>query len=154
MATIKQEQLAKAIVKNVRNGNKKNAKELLVSTGYSQSTASAYPGTIIAQPGVQEELKKLGFDEESAKKVVGQILGSAEKDADRIKAADLIFKVVGSYAPQKLDVETNVGASSTTIQAMAAEVALKLKEKKLNEQDEEAGNSDYSSANERGASSS
>ncbi len=49
---------------------------------------------------MQEELENLGFDAESAKKVVTNILKRG-KEENRLKAAQEIFKVTGSYAPDK-----------------------------------------------------
>ena len=102
MATLRQKELAQSIVKNAKATKKKNKKELLVSVGYSEITAKANPEVIISGVGVQEELKALGFDEDSAKKVVGEILlDETIEPKDRLKAAGEIFKVSGSYAPEK-----------------------------------------------------
>lgn len=101
MATLRQKELAKAIVDNAKSGSKKNKKELLASVGYPLSTATTYPQEVIEQKGVQEELANLGFDTESAKKVVKSILANGKKEENRLKAADMIFKVVGEYAPEK-----------------------------------------------------
>lgn len=100
MATLRQKKLAQNIVENAKTGNKLNKKELLVSVGYTQTTATANPGLIIDQKGVQEELEILGFDSESAKKVVKTILTKG-KEENRLKAADMIFKVGGDYAAEK-----------------------------------------------------
>jgi hypothetical protein len=102
MATLKQRKLAKAIVENFKNDKPKTATQLLESVGYSRTTAEAKSGEIIEQKGVQQELVKYGFDEESAKNVVVDVMEKAiwEPNA-RLRAADMIFKVHGSYAPEK-----------------------------------------------------
>ena len=100
MSTILQKELAKNIVKNAKSNRRKNKKELLVSTGYAVSTAESEPNIIFESKGVQEELENLGFDEESAKKVIKRILVSG-KEENQIKAAQEIFKVSGSYAPER-----------------------------------------------------
>lgn len=100
MATLRQKKLAKAIVENAQSTETKTAGQLLVSVGYPESTATTYPGAVIEQKGVQEELENLGFDAESAKKVVKSILAKG-KEENRLKAADMIFKVTGDYAPDK-----------------------------------------------------
>lgn len=102
MATIRQKKLAKAIVENLENPEPKTKGELLESVGYSPDTAKAKPGEIIEQKGVQEELIRLGFTEDNAKSVVAEILNNPSVDPNsRLKAADMTFKVHGSYAPEK-----------------------------------------------------
>lgn len=102
MATLKQQKLAEAIVQNAKSGTKKNKKELLVSAGYDETTAEATPSRIIEQKGVQTELHRLGFDSESAKRVVAEILEFGEDDSVRLNAAKEIFKVNGDYAAEKV----------------------------------------------------
>lgn len=102
MATLKQKNLAREIVNNVRSPRIKTASELLVSAGYDETTAAASPGRTIEQKGVKEELAKLGFDENTAKEVVATILSDEGEEArDRLKAAEMVFKVYGSFAPEK-----------------------------------------------------
>jgi hypothetical protein len=99
MPTPLQENLADALIENAKAKRPRKKKELLVSTGYSESSAAAYPGKIIAQKGVQEALIARGFSLERAKEVVGDILDNAKAtDRDRLKAASEVFKVTGAYA--------------------------------------------------------
>lgn len=100
MSTLLQKNLAQNIVKNAKAGKRINKKELVISSGYAPKTAEGHAPEIINQKGVQEELENLGFDTESAKKVVKNILAKG-KEENRLKAADMIFKVVGEYAPEK-----------------------------------------------------
>ncbi len=101
MATLRQKKLAKAIVDNSTANEPLNKKELLVSSGYSEVSATASAKDIIEQVGVQEELELLGFTERNAKTVVGEILLAGENDTVKLKAADMVFKVHGTYAPEK-----------------------------------------------------
>lgn len=75
-------------------------------------TANAISVENLQKPIIQEELKKLGFDSNNAKRVVGEILNKDyAEDKDRLKAADLIFKVQGDFAPEKhvnVNVETTI----------------------------------------------
>ena len=85
---------------NAAKAKPSTAQELLVSSGYSLSTATSVPGKIIEQPGVQEELNSLGFNEDNAKAVVAKILLSEKaENRDRLKASELVFKVHGSFQP-------------------------------------------------------
>ena len=100
MATLLQKKLAQAIVESAKKGKRTNKKDLVISSGYSLRTAEGHAPEIINQKGVQEELGNLGFDSESAKKVVKNILTKG-KEENRLKAADMIFKVGGDYAAEK-----------------------------------------------------
>lgn len=66
MATLLQEELAEAIVKNksLPRYKRKNKAELVKSVGYSSVTAEKKAGEIIDNKGVQEALAKYGLTEE------------------------------------------------------------------------------------------
>lgn len=121
MATLRQKKLAKEIVGNLKAKKPKNKKELLVSAGYDETTALATPGRIIDQIGVKQELIKLGFDSESAKEVVKDILANPRIDPNvRLNAAKEIFKVNGDYAAEKtfsLNVNSSVEEINDLIKA-------------------------------------
>lgn len=75
----------------IRNFNVKN-----------RIVAKSVGSELLTFPAIQEELKKLGFDSNNARRVIGEILNDeAEESKDRIKAAENIFKVNGDYAPEK-----------------------------------------------------
>lgn len=102
MATVRQKRLAQAIVENMARPEPKNKKELLVSVGYTPTTADVKQREMFDRKGVKDELAALGFTEENAMKVVSEILLKEEaQDKDRLKAAEQIFKVHGTYAPEK-----------------------------------------------------
>lgn len=65
MATDLQRDLAEAIVANAKlpRDKRKNKKELLVSAGYSPTTAEATPSKIMEQKGVKESLESFGLTE-------------------------------------------------------------------------------------------
>lgn len=114
MPTQRQKKLAKAIVENMKSNNTKTAGQLLESIGYSKNTAEGIPGEIINSKGVVEELANLGISIEAADKVVGSILKKG-RDEHKLKAADLTYKRLGGYAPEKhehkieVDPETKAG---------------------------------------------
>lgn len=66
MATDLQRDLAEAIVKNAKlpRGKRKNKKQLLVSVGYSPTTAEAMPTRTLEQAGVKNALAEFGLTEE------------------------------------------------------------------------------------------
>lgn len=102
MATVRQAKLAKAIVENSKRDKPLNKKELLVSVGYAPSTADVKQGEIMEQKGVKEELEVLGFTEHAAMRVVEEIMHNPDVDPSaRLKATDQVFKVRGTYAPEK-----------------------------------------------------
>lgn len=117
MSTLLQKNLAKEIVKSIESKDGKNKKDLLVSAGYDVTTAEASPGRTIEQKGVVEELTILGFTEANAKSVVASIMNNEEADANaRLKAADMTFKVHGSYAPEKKQIDGNLTGALTQSQ--------------------------------------
>lgn len=67
----------------------------------------------LGKPKIQEELRKLGFDSNNAKRVVSNILNDETAEAkDRLKASEIIFKVHGDFAPEK-HVNVNVEVEAT-----------------------------------------
>ena len=102
MSTDLQKNLAKEIIANAARRSKKNKGELVELGGYSKTVAIAKPQAIIDQKGVQEELAIAGFTEKNAKTVVSEILLNKKVKPDtRLNAAKEVFKVEGSYAPEK-----------------------------------------------------
>lgn len=115
MSTQRQKKLAKEIIKNLQNKKPKNAGQLLESAGYDETTAKASPGRTIEQKGVVEELKVLGFTEFNAKSVVSSIMNDETRDPNaRLKAADMTFKVHGSYAPEKKELSGEIKTNTLT----------------------------------------
>ena len=102
MATIRQKKLAIATIENMSKKNPLNKEKLVVSVGYSQKVAEKKATEILNSKGTLEELKELGFDSYNAKRVVGQILNKEyAEEKDRLKAAEIIFKVNGDFAAEK-----------------------------------------------------
>jgi Holliday junction resolvasome RuvABC DNA-binding subunit len=102
MATTRQKRVAKALIENVKLKKPLTRKEILVNSGYSASIASQNPAVIVESEGVLAELSALGFHEDGAKAVVQSILYDKRvAPADRLKASDQVFKVQGTYAPEK-----------------------------------------------------
>lgn len=107
MATERQKKLAQVIVENATLDKPLNRVEMLEKVGYSTNTAEAKAADIIEADGVQQELEVLGFTEGNAKQVVRDILLDEEQQGQtRLKAADMVFKVHGTYAPEKKDLTT------------------------------------------------
>ena len=106
--------LQKKLAETIANENKpirelKNVGMLLREVGYATSTSLAKPGDIIRSKGVKEELKVLGFTEVEADSVVTEIMFDGRKNAgDRLRAAELVYKRLGSLAPEKHDVRNLV----------------------------------------------
>lgn len=102
MATVRQKKLARVIVENAGLDKPLNAGQMLEKVGYSKSMAKAKAGEMLESKGVKEELEVLGFTEEAAMKVVQEIMHNPEVDPSaRLKATDQVFKVRGTYAPEK-----------------------------------------------------
>jgi hypothetical protein len=118
MSTILQQNLAKEIIKDAKSSKRRNKKELVASSGYGEVTANKHATEVIEQKGVKEALSELGFDVESAKRVVKEIMSDGRTKPDtRLKATDQVFKVFGSYE------DTKNGANKTLIINVPKEVA-------------------------------
>jgi ribosomal protein S13 len=102
MATTKQKRVAKLKIENLLRVQPLTDIQILKSSNYSDSTAETKSTKIMNSQGVQEELEAQGFTEENAMKVVTEIMLNEKVDANaRLKATDQVFKVQGTYAPEK-----------------------------------------------------
>ena len=123
MTTLRQKKVAHEIVNDFKTGNVRSAAEVLESVGYGTGLQNS-PKRVLESEGVKNEFERLGFDEDKAKEVVGQILTSEDEEAkDRLKAAEMIFKVFGSFAPEK---RVNLNIQENEISPKVQEFARKL----------------------------
>ncbi len=134
MATEKQKKIAQLIVENTKLDKPLNGGEMLEKVGYSKSMQTAKVNDVLGSEGVKEELENMGFTEENAKKVVAEIMNDPTKDpSSRLRATDQVFKVRGSYAPEKKElsgsIDTKVPAED--LDKLAEAMANKLKEQKI-----------------------
>jgi phage terminase small subunit len=80
----------------------------------------------LAKPSIQNELEILGFNENTAKRVVSEILtDDTIEPQHRLKASEQVFKVQGSYAPEK-NINLNLDAELTKNEGGLAEVLSEL----------------------------
>lgn len=101
MSTQKQKRVARLIIENATLDKPLNAGEIVEKSRYSRSMVIK-PSVVIKSEGVKDELSALGFTEDNAKKVVERIMNDEEIEPNaRLKATDQVFKVHGSYAPEK-----------------------------------------------------
>lgn len=122
MATTKQKKLARAIIENAVAEQPLNKQQLVESVGYSVLTADRASKDIIGSRGVRSELVLLGFNEDTAKDVVAEILIGGENDTVKLKAAEIVFKVHGTFAPEK-QINVNVDVeSSDDIKSLTAKL--------------------------------
>jgi hypothetical protein len=111
MATTRQKKVAKLVVDNLTLDKPLTGGQILEKTGYAPGVVKN-PRDILDSQGVKEELKNYGFDPEKAKEVVAEILIAGENDSVKLKAADMIFKVHSTYAPEKsINLNVNVEPS-------------------------------------------
>jgi len=109
MPTIKQKRVAEAIIENTKLDEPLNGGQIVENSGYGVSMKKN-PQVVLNSEGVKEALEDYGFSENNAKMVVAEILLDPEKDSNaRLKATDQVFKVLGSYAPDKnININMNV----------------------------------------------
>jgi len=125
MANQNQKREAKDIIDTIKSGKKYNAQRSLEFIGYSKKTAKANSKKVIESKGVKEELKKAGFNVDEIDKVVNQILYKGTEQG-KLKAADLGYKRLGSYAPEKR--EHKIEDSSLTKEERKLEIEQLLKD--------------------------
>lgn len=116
--TIRQRKVARKVAEAIQNGNDyMTAKEILVDVGYGTGLQNQ-PNRVLQSVGTIVALEELGFTEENAKNVVSHILkDETARHGDRLKAADMVFKVHGTYAAEK-NVNINVDATVNTEKLM------------------------------------
>ena len=109
--------------------------EMVRAAGYSDYVSLKVPGETIEQKGVKDALKeKFGFTEENAKKVVAGLMLDESQDGNvRLKAADMTFKVHGSYAPERM-VQQSVNVEGSPQDFVEAEKLRLEYEEKLRQQ--------------------
>ncbi len=101
MATLMQKRVARKVIEAIQSQEPITGGELVASVGYGPDMQRK-PGEVLESKGVIEELEIMGFSEDKAKEVVAVILGDTELNPEpRLKAADMVFKVHGTYAPEK-----------------------------------------------------
>lgn len=124
MSTLKQKKVAKLVVENLTLDKPLTGGQILEKTGYAPGVIKN-PKDILDSAGVLEELKTYGFDTDKAKGVVAEILIGGENDVVKLKAADMIFKVQGDYAPDKL-ISLNFDAELNQNETGLAEALIEL----------------------------
>jgi len=114
---MRQKKVAKLIVENLDSPEPLNKGEMLAKVRYSKGMQKQ-PIRILESKGVTDELAVLGFTPEAAKSVVSKIMNSDDVEPNaRLKAADMTFKVHGSYAPEKtVSVNVDVGVSDEDLE--------------------------------------
>jgi len=117
MSTDLQKDLAEAIVENMKKprAKRKNKKELLVSTGYSEVTAESIPSKIIEAKGVKDALKEWGLTEELiTTALVDDIKGKPKNRKEELK---LGAEILG----MKAEKDTNINFIQNNINILDEE---------------------------------
>lgn len=109
MSTRQQEKLAQAIKNYALSGVRISKKELLKSVDYSPNTAHGHANKILKAEGTLKALEAAGISTENADNVVKSILNTKTvyemiTPDNQLRAADMIYKRLGAYAPEKLEV--------------------------------------------------
>ena len=101
MVTERQQRVARLIIENKTLPKPLSGGEIVEKSGYGPGMTSN-PSRILESQGVKEALEIAGFNVNAAKTVVSEIMHNPEVDAStRLTAAREVFKVEGSYAPEK-----------------------------------------------------
>lgn len=119
MGTLMQQKAAELTVEKVGKKKKLVKAEILAEAGFSKAMQKN-PDKVFDTEGFKEELAKLGFDSNNAKRVVAEILNKKyAEDKDRLKAADMIFTVHGDKAPDKtINFNVNIEEERNTLKLL------------------------------------
>lgn len=99
--SVRQRRVAEIIIENSVVDKPLTNGEIVEASGYGPSMKKN-PQVVINSDGVQEALADAGFTEDNAKRVVSEILLNENvSPGHRLDAAKEVFKVRGSYAPEK-----------------------------------------------------
>ena len=135
MPTQRQKKLAEVIIQNATVDKPLNAVQMLEKVGYSKNMAEARSKDVLESEGVREALNDFGFNENNAKRVVAEILLDTKVDpGNRLRASQEVFKVHGSYAPEKstaINLNLNNKIENSEAEAIRLEFEQKLKDKLL-----------------------
>lgn len=109
MPTLRQKRAAKLVIENIQAAQPLTGGEIVEHSGFGPSMKKN-PKVVLESKGVQNELIALGFHPDKAKEVIAEILVSGEEPS-RLKAADMVFKVHGTYAAEK-HINLNINEST------------------------------------------
>lgn len=123
MPTIKQRKVAKKLVEAMQSEEPITAGQILESSGYKHGSI-VNPKQILEGQGVKEELANLGFSIDAADSVVTEILHGGQKEESRLKAADMVYKRLAGYAPER-----SIALKADLKDLKGSEALLELKEK-------------------------
>jgi len=119
--TPKQRETARLVIETAKGKTKfKSNAELVAQAGYGIGIQTS-PHRVLNSDGVKIALEDYGFHPDTAKNVVHSILTSKKaKDADRLKASDMVFKVHGTYAEQRsVNVNVEIDANNPRLLELA-----------------------------------
>lgn len=106
--TAKQVGVAQDLVRHFEKHEFKSGAEILKKNGYGKKKQE-YPKLVFQSKGVQKALGELGYDIDSAKKVVAHIMTTGSEFA-QLQAAQTILKTEGAYAPTRLAIGPDMDA--------------------------------------------
>ncbi len=121
--TVKQRRAAQLTVDSAtgKRPDIKSQADIVRLAGYAASVENV-PHTVLNTYGYDTALQELGFNPETAKKVVESIMLNEEaQNKDRLKASDMVFKVHGTYAAEKhVNLNVDVEVPSERVAQIAA----------------------------------
>lgn len=105
----RQRKLGEIVAEAFINGEDVSGKALVEAAGYAKNSP---PAVILSSKKAQEAISQALFSVDNAQEIVGEIMSNPDNDpTDRLKAADMVFKSYGSYAPEKkINLDVRMGA--------------------------------------------
>ena len=84
-----------------------NGTRAAIAAGYSENGAGVRAHELLKNSKIRAEidahLASLGWSEDNVKRELARIAFEGERDQDRIRALENIIKVIGMFAPEKVE---------------------------------------------------
>jgi len=125
----------KALAEEINSGEHNKKVDSMRAVGYTSLNTG-----LIRGDGVLATLEEMGFTEYHAKSVVSEIMHNSKQSAsDRLRATEQVFKIHGSYAPERLEtrsVHVEVSVDNSELEAIRLKYEAELREKLAREYEE------------------
>jgi hypothetical protein len=105
MSTQLQENLAQNIVKNFKRKKPLNKKELVVLSGYDETTSSKHVPAVFEQKGVKDALRKMGLTEELITKALISDINA--KEGNRVQELKLGAEILNMTEDKGININFN-----------------------------------------------
>ena len=105
--TPKQRKLAQLIAEDAKNGKTASIIDVATRAGYEYNTAQSKGTMLLEADGTVQALADVGISRQVIDSTVTNIMHTSQKDENRLRAADMLYKRIGAYASTEPKETTN-----------------------------------------------